>query len=299
MWLFYALLGPPFWALVHILDSHCVGNVFDRPWMGVITSSLATATIFLIVLCVFPFTGYDLQLPDLQIIVLAMAAGGLIQLGQTFYFKALEKTEAGIVAAYGNFTPTLLPIASYFLLGDVLEFWHYISIGVLVIASICFCLIDISRKGKCDSVFLMLITCALQVSAILIEKYVFEQGAFLAGFMFIIIGVVLSGVLPVLIIPNIRKAFVQNVPKLKPLAPVFVGIEMANLIALYLSQKAIDLGSPTLSAAMETTVPGYTFLLTMLLLSLKHRFGNQEARYKIGTKLVLVGIMTAGVVQMA
>jgi drug/metabolite transporter (DMT)-like permease len=299
MWLFYALVGPPFWALVHILDGHCVGNVFDRSWMGVITSSLATAAIFIVALLVFPFSGYALQLPDIKFILLAMLAGGLIQLGQSFYFNALEKTEAGIVAAYGNFTPTLLPIASYVLLGDVLEPWHYLSIGVLVVASICFCLIDISRSGKCDSVFLMLIASTLQVSAILIEKYVFENGDFLVCFGFIIIGVILSGVLPVLISSGVRKAFVKNVPKLKPLALVFLAIEMANLIALYMSQKAIDLGSPTLSAAMETTVPGYTFLLTMLLIALKHRFGNKEASYKIGTKLLLVGIMTVGVVQIA
>lgn len=297
MWLFYALLGPPFWALVHILDSHCVGNVFDRPWMGVITSSLSTAVIALIALFFLPCV--DWQLPEWHIIVLAMLAGGLIQLGQGFYFQALEKTEAGIVAAYGNFTPTLLPLVSYFLMGDVLQPWHYITIGVLVIASICFCLIDVSRHGKWDSVFLMLVASTAQVSAILLEKYVFEQGTFSTSFAFVIMGVVLSGLLPILVAPSVRKAFSNNIPKLKPLAPLFIGIETANLVALYLSQKAVDLGSPSLASAMETTVPGYTFLLTILLLSLKHRFGNEEARYQLRTKLILVGIMTAGVVQLA
>lgn len=297
MWLFYALLGPPFWALVHILDSHCVGNVFDRPWMGVITSSLATAVLSLIGLFVLPYA--DWQLPDWPIIALAMLAGGLIQLGQGFYFQALEKTEAGIVAAYGNFTPTLLPLASYFLMGDVLQPWHYITIGVLILASICFCLIDVSRHGNWDSIILMLIASTAQVSAILIEKYVFVHSTFLISFMFIIMGVVLSGVLPLLMVPSIRNAFSNNLPKIKPLAPLFLGIEFANVIALYLSQRAVDLGSPTLASAMETTVPGYTFLLTILLIALKHRFGNEEARYKLRTKLILVGIMTAGVVQLA
>ncbi|WP_411726154.1 EamA family transporter [Methyloglobulus sp.] len=297
MWLYYALLGPPFWAIVHILDSHCVGNVFDRPWMGVITSSLATAVIALIALFFLP--GVDWQLPEWHIIALALLAGGLIQLGQGFYFQALEKTEAGIVAAYGNFTPTLLPLVSYFLIGDVLELWHYITIGVLVIASICFCLIDVSRHGKWDSVLLMLMASTAQVAAILIEKYVFEQGTFFTGFAFVIMGVVLSGVLPILVVPSVRKAFSNNIPKLKPLAPLFIGIEMANLVALYMSQRAVDLGSPSLASAMETTVPGYTFLLTILLLSLKHRFGNEEARYELRTKLILVGIMTAGVMQLA
>ena len=297
MWLFYALLGPPFWALVHILDSHCVGNVFDRPWMGVITSSLSTGMLSLIALFFLPYMNW--QLPEWHIIALALLAGGLIQLGQWCYFQALEKTEAGIVAAYGNFTPTLLPLASYFLMGDVLQPWHYITIGVLVIASICFCLIDVSRHGNWESIILMLMASTGQVSAILIEKYVFVHSTFLISFMFIIMGVVLSGVLPLLLVPGVRKAFSNNLPKIKPLAPLFLGIELANVIALYLSQRAIDLGSPSLASAMETTVPGYTFLLTILLLSLNHRYGNEEARYKLRTKLVLVGIMTAGIIQMA
>ncbi len=297
MWLFYALLGPPFWALIHIMDSHCVGNVFDRPWVGVITSSLATAVFMLFALMLLPLDG--LVVPEWHIIAMAVSAGGLIQLAQVFYFQALEKTEAGIVAAYGNFTPTLLPLASYLVLGDVLDFWHYISIGVLVIASICFCLIDVSRNGNWSSIILMLLASASQVSAILLEKYVFMHSLFYVGFGFVILGVVLSGLLPVLCLRKIRLTFRSNLPRLKPFAPLFLCIELANLIALYLSQKAVDLGSPTLAAAMETTVPGYTFLLTMILIALNPKLGNQEAKYRLRTKLILVGIMTASVMQMA
>ncbi len=297
MWLYYALLGPPFWALVNILDSHCVGNVFDRPWVGVITGSLATAVILLAFPFVLPFI--DWALPDWEIIALAILAGGLIQLSQAFYFQALESTEAGIVAAYENFTPTLLPIASYFILGDALELWHYIAIGVLVMASLCFCLIDISRDGKWDSIVLMLVTCSLQVMAILIEKYVFERGTFVICFMLIILGVALSGILPLLFSRKVRKIVRENSPKLKPLALMFIGLECANLVALYLSQKAVDLGSPALSAAMETTVPGYTFLITVALVYFKHRYGDEDAKYRLRTKLLLVAIMSVGVAQIA
>ena len=89
MWLFYALLGPPFWAFLSILDSHCVGNVFDRPWIGVITGSLATS----IMLLAFPFVlAYvEWQLPEWRIIGLALLVGGLIQLQQAFFFQALRK----------------------------------------------------------------------------------------------------------------------------------------------------------------------------------------------------------------
>ena len=298
MWLYYALLGPPFWALLNILDSHCVGNVFDRPWMGAITGSLATGVLALAFPFILPYL--DWELPELQIIALAVLAGMLIQLSQAFYFQALERTEAGIVAAYENFTPTLLPLVSFFLMGDVLEVWHYIAIGVLVIASICFALIDLSRNGSWDSIILMLVVSSLQVAVILIEKYVFDHSSFIISFMFIIVGVVLSGVLPLLFVPKVRKIFVNNIPKLLPFVPLFLGLELANLVALYLSQKAVDLGSPALSAAMETTVPGYTFVLTIVILYFKKQYGNQEeVRFRLRTKLVLVGIMTAGVMQIA
>lgn len=297
MWLYYALLGPPFWALVNILDSHCVGNVFDRPWIGVITGSLATAVILIAFPFILPYVEW--QIPEWHIVVLSLLAGGFIQLAQAFYFQALENTEAGIVAAYENFTPILLPLASYFLLGDELQPWHYVAIGVLVLSSLCFCLIDVSKNGKWDSVFLMILASLLQVAAILIEKYAFEHGDFTICFMFIITGVVLSGFLPILLSAQVRKIFIANAPKLKPFALLFVGLETANVVALYLSQKAVDLGSPALTAAMETTVPGYTFLLTILLLYFNNKYGDEDARYRLGTKLVLVGIMAAGVAQIA
>lgn len=297
MWLYYALLGPPFWAILNIIDSHFVDNVFDHPWVGVITGSLATAVILLVFPFVLPFVEW--HLPEWQIIALALFAGGLVQFQQTFFFQALENTEAGIVAAYENFTPTLLPLASYFLMGEVLEFWHYLAIGVLIIASLCFCLIDISRNGNWSSIFLMLFASIIQVAVILIEKYVFEHSDFIISFMFIIIGVVVGGLFPLLLLPKVRKSFSDNVPRLKPFALLFVGIEFANVVALYLGQKAIDLGSPALSAAMETTVPGYTFLIAILLLYFKKQYADEDVRYRLRTKFVLVGIMTAGVMQIA
>ena len=297
MWLYYALLGPPFWAVLNILDSHCVGNVFDRPWVGVITGSLATAIMLLAFPFVLPYIEWEL--PEWHIIALAFFVGGLIQLQQAFFFQALDTTEPGIVAAYENITPTLLPFASYFFLGDALQPWHYVSICVLVIASLCFALIDVSRNGRWDSIVLMLLASSIQVAVILIEKYVFEHSAFVISFMFILIGVVLSGVLPLFWVSNVRKTFSNNIPKLKPFIPLFIGLEFVNVFALYFSQKAIDLGSPALSTAMEATVPAYSFLFTIVLLIFKHRYGNEDVRYRLRTKLVLVGIMSFGVMQIA
>ncbi|MGZ8185548.1 MAG: EamA family transporter [Methylobacter sp.] len=296
MWLFYALLGPPFCAIVHVLDSHCVENVFDRPCMGVITGSLASLVIFLAVPFVMPFVIW--KLPEWNVIVLALLAGSLIQLSQGFYFKALQYSEPGIVAAYWNFIPILLPLASYYLLDEVLTFWQYAGIGILIFTSVCFCLLDSCLQGKLYSFLLMLAACIVQVITMLIQKMVFEQGSFFICFLIVMVGIIGSGALP-LLIPDIRKAFCKNTGTLRPAIPMLIGIEVVNWVALYTALRAVDLGDPALVAAVETTIPGYTFALTLLLGATTKRFDRKEARQRLPIKLALVAAMTVGVWQVS
>ncbi|CAA9889743.1 EamA-like transporter family [Candidatus Methylobacter favarea] len=296
MWLFYALLGPPFCAIVHVLDSHCVENVFDRPFMGVITGSVASLVILLAVSFAMPFAIWQLPGPD--VVVLALLAGGLIQLSQAFYFKALQYSEAGIVAAYWNLIPILLPLTSYYLFDEVLTLWQYAGIGILIFTSVCFCLLDSCLKGRWYSFMLMLAACMVQVITMLIQKTVFEQGEFFICFLIVMIGIIGSGVLP-LLIPDIRKALGNNMPTLRPAIPMLIGIEAVNWVALYTALRAVDLGEPALVAAVETTIPGYTFALTLLLVATTKRFDNKEARQQLPLKLALVALMTVGVWQVS
>jgi hypothetical protein len=84
---------------------------------------------------------------------------------------------------------------------------------------------------------------------------------------------------------------------LRPAIPMIVGIEVANLVALFMSQRAIDLGIPSLVAAVESTIPAYTFALSIaLVLFTKERFGDPKAWHRLPLKLILVGIMAVGVV---
>jgi uncharacterized membrane protein len=292
MWLLFALLGTFFWAIVHVLDRHCVERVFNRPWMGVITSSLASLTVFLALPFAIPFV--TLELPAWGIIFLALFAGALVQLSQAFYFQALEHTEAGIVAAYWNLTPTILPLASYILLGKVLDGWHYVGIAVLVVSSVCFCLVDTNLRGRWQSFLLMFGASAVQVPALLIEKYVFEQGTFFVGFLLITVGIIASGSAP-LLVPGVRRAVARNLVTLRPAIPLIVGIECANLTALFMSQRAIDLGIPSLVAAVEASLPAFTFVLAIILLSVNKLFSDEEARGWLPLKLILVGTMGYGV----
>jgi len=260
--------------------------------MGVVTSSLASLSVVLFVPFAMPFASW--QLPPNNILVVALCAGMLIQVSQVLYFQALDNTEAGIVAAYWNLTPALLPVASYWMLGKILAGWHYIGVAILVVSSAIFCLVDTNLKARRNSFLLMLLASTLQVVALLLEKRVFETASFFIGFLVVIAGIIVTGALPLLAAP-VRRAFVANLATLRPAVPLIIGIEVANLIALLMSQRAISLGVPSLVAAVEATVPAYTFALAIVLLAVTRRFGDVEARTNLGIKVVLVAAMAVGV----
>jgi drug/metabolite transporter (DMT)-like permease len=296
MWLLFALLTPLFFAVVHVVDAYCVEDVFDQPWMGFVTSALASA-----VLCI-PLSALLLlsewQTPSLEITLMALGAGCLIQLSQLLYFQALKYTEAGIVAAYWNMVPMLVVLLSFLLLHERLDTNEYAGIALLIVASIAFCALDTNLEMRGRSFALMAAAAALQAAMFLMEDVVFAGTSYASGFLLITLGLVLTGLAPMLL-RSPRRAFVANLPRLTPAVGILIGIEVINLLALASSQRAVDLGTPSLVAAVETTIPAYTFMLSIAMLSLLPMFGDTDSRKHLPKKLGLVGLMSAGVFMLA
>ncbi len=290
MWLFFALLFPLFYALVSVFDSYCVDKVFDRPWMGAITSSLASCVALLIIPLAMP--GW--QTPGWQIVALALLAGSLMQMAQALYFQSLAYSEAGIVAAYLNLIPVILPIVAYTLLDQTFGPWTYVGIALNIAASVLMCLLDSNFQARWKSFFMMLAGCFLYAAAVLIEKYIFDRIPVLEGFLLITAGIVISGSLP-LALPQVRLIFRKNMLALRPAIAILFGIEVVNLLAIYFRHRALSLGDPSLIEAVATIQPGYTFGLSFLLYFVTPRFGDAQAKEKLWLKLILVGAMVGGV----
>lgn len=290
MWLLFALLCPFFYAIVCVLDSYCVGKIFDRPWFGVITSSLASSLAFLLIPFVIPIW----QTPGWQIIVLAFLAGALIQAMQALYFQSLAHSEAGVVAAYLNFVPAILPVVSYWLFGQAFGLWTCVGIVINILASVLMCLIDSNCQTRWRSFFLMLAGCSFYSAGLLIEKYIFDCVPVLEGFLLITLGIVTSGLLP-LLLRRVRSAFRKNLSRLKPALPTIAGIEVINLLAIYSRHRAVSLSNPSLIEAIATIQTAYIFLLSISLYSLAPRLGDPQAGNRLWAKLLLVVAMIIGV----
>lgn len=292
MWLLFALLSPALWAVVHVLDSHCVHRRFDRPWVGMTVSSLASLAIVPAVPLIAPLVEWTT--PTWSLAAWAVFAGVLIQASQALYFQSLARSEAGIVAAYWNLVPAMLPAVAFVLLGRVFGFGQYLGIAVIVGASLGMCLSDRHVRGRWQSLLLMFGAAVLHVIALLSLDPIYDKLPYFETFLLTLCGIVACGCAP-LLSRRARIVFRQNAGRLLSSWRLLVGIEVINLCALAFSHKAVQLGCPSLVEAVESTIPAFCFVLSMTLCRLAPRLGDRESFQHVGWKLTCVAVMVVGI----
>jgi drug/metabolite transporter (DMT)-like permease len=292
IWLAFALASPAFWAIVHVLDAYCVDRIFDKPWMGLITSGLCTLAILPALWMILLLQGIE---PTSTIVIFqCLACGLLFVASQRLYFQALSITESGIVAAYWNFIPLLLPVASYFLWGEWLTWRQAAGSAVLVTGSVAFCLLDGNMQSRWSAFGMMFLGALLQVAYFLIQKDLLKSCPAFQGFVLISSFIALIATLPLVAAP-IRRSLVSNWKTIRPVTGLLLAIEAANLTAIATSHYAVNHGIPSLVAAVESTIPGYTFVFSFLLYAMTGKIGEQEAREHLTWKLSLVLLLAWGV----
>jgi uncharacterized membrane protein len=288
MWIQYALFSSFLWAIVTVLDEHCVDNIFSKPWLGVITSSGISAGIFLLV----PFLNMPIVIPQWDILLICIFTGAVIQLSQVYYFRALDSSDSGTVSAYWNLTPTFLPVISYWLFGYIITGNNYIGIGLLLVASIGLCAID-KFESKWDTLYLMSIAASLQTGVVLLEKYIFDRSQFFGAFLSVSMSICLTGLFS-LGMKEVRVSLVKDLPKIKKALPVFIIIELVNWVALYTGQTAVKMGVPSLVSAIEASIPAFAFAISLTVMGLSRKI-DAETRKKLPMKWAMVGLMMTGV----
>jgi drug/metabolite transporter (DMT)-like permease len=292
VWLICALISPFFWAIVHVFDSYCVNEVFDRPWIGIVTSGFTT-------LLVLPLFAIGLLFSEfvpvsMGALALCLICGAAFMVSQAFYFQALAISESGIVAAYWNFIPVILPFTSYFIFSEILTPWQYTGMAVLVSSSVAFCLLDGNLESRWTSFWLMFFGALLQVVYFQVQKIVFDYMPVYQAFCIIGLAMGVTGIAP-LFMTRPRAVFRQNWQKIRPSLQVLAVIEVANLVAIGTSQLAVDFGRPSLVSAVEASIPAYTFSLSFFLYVITRTPGEEEAKENYPIKIALVGVMIAGV----
>ena len=294
MWLFLALLAPLLFAIIHVIDHYCIEEVFDRPWIGSLAGSMTTLIVLTLVLpYALPFL--DLQFGGLSIALLCIACGVMIQLSQYLYFQSLSQSEVGIVAAYWNMIPIMIAMGSFAILGRVLSPLHYAGIALLVTASSLLFLLDENAHFRRKTLILMIVACVFQAATYLLLDHIYTLIPFISAFILMSCGIIIAGMIP-LLFRRARQILRSNAPLILKAGTMLLLVEVLNLAALFCAEKAIDLGIPSLVAAAETTIPAFTFVLSILLLILSNgRYGDRRSLLNIGSKVGAVFVMVVGV----
>ncbi len=294
MWLLYSILASLFFATVHILDSFCVDDIFEKPWMGMITSACASLIAFAPLPYVLPFVSWSW--PEINIIAMALAAGALFQFSHFLYFQALSYSQAGIVAAYWNLIPVFTPLISFVVLNQLLSPLQYLGIIVLVSSSTYMLSLDDDLITAKKAFTLMLAASSMQACAYLLLDHVYLYVEFVQGYLIMLISVISVGMSP-LLFSGVRTTIKASYPSIKRAASLIISIEIFYLVALASAQKAISLGDPSLVSAVETTMPAFIFFLsTFFILSrFTARFSDPKSSHWLPQKMISILFMSIGV----
>jgi len=269
-----------------------VNKIFEKPWFGVITSSLSSMIVFQSIPFVAPFV--DTSIPETTLIIIAFLAGCFFQSSQFFYFRALIYSDAGIVSAYWNFTPAFLPLASYIIFRQAFNLHQYIGIIIQIFASVGLCLVDSNLRTRWIALFFMLGGSMLQVIGYMMEDYVFDRAPFFPAYLIFTAGLITTGFVP-LFWHTYRQQVLRNFRTLISFLRIFLLIEIVNLVAIALGQFALTSSSAPLVAAISSTIPMHIFLINLFLLRFVPKLVKRESPHKLPYKFGLVTCMVFGV----
>ena len=290
-WLFFALLAPFLYAIVNLVDDNLLKNVHKSPHSGAVVAGIFGG-LPLISLFV-----YDLKSVSLAVLMSAILAGFFLSVFYFGYFSAFEKESPSVVIALIGTAPVFLAIFGYIFLGERLTKTQLIGGAVVLVASI---IMAIKREGKIKIsksigyVFISLICTSLYSG---FAKYSFDRSDFYTVYMYISLGMLLGGLYFIyfLVISKKAKTLKRLRKNIKKYFFVFLAAELLALAAEFTMNKAISMGSVTLTRAIEGIQPAFVLLIAVLLSPLNKNMFREASEGGKLKKLLCIIAMAFGI----
>ena len=297
MWLLYAFSGPVLWAASTHIDKYLVDRYFHNSDTAVLM--VFTALIGALALPVIAWAHPGVFKPQGWAIAV-MALSGLLHMGaMLFYLRAIQTTEASVIAPLFQ-TPTLFTVLlAWLLLHEALAWRQLAGVGLIFLGVVA---LSVGSKARVKAlqpgvVFLML-GCGLvmSLSAVLFKLFALKDDFWVTTF-WNFAGEALFG-LAILAVPRYRRQFVALFRK-HP-GPV-IGINGANeLINLGggLGVRYASLSAPVaLVSAVSSTVTLFVFAFGVVLTLFWPRAAKEDLSLgSLVRKVIAAAFVTAGVV---
>lgn len=296
-WLLLALLGPISWAASTHADKYLVDRYFKNSDTAVLMVFTALIGLLMLPAALFiePAT---LSIP-LKSILVMLTSGVLYMSALLFYLKAIQSTEATVVAPLFQLTVIFTFVLGYLILHEMPSLVHTIG-AVIIISGVLILSIDTSfhfRAPKIRIVLLMILCTFILALSNVIFKFFAVSESFWSTIFWTYLGDALFGIF-ILLIPKYFKQFKHL---LKTNTKAFLAINGANeLVNLGggLSVSFASLFAPIfLVSAISSTTTLFVFLFGIILTIFLPKLAHEDlSRANLLQKGFAALLVTAGVI---
>ncbi|MEI8096595.1 MAG: hypothetical protein WCG73_00600 [Candidatus Moraniibacteriota bacterium] len=265
-WLLLSLIAPFLWAVVSVIDTHFVHDVYEDEYDGTVVSGIFQSLPWLLV----PLGIVHFIFPGIEVAGLAFLAGGMFICSFYCYFKALFVSNDGaLMQILWGVSVLVVPFFAWMCIGEVLQSIHYIGITI-AFAGICLFNFDgkIKKIGFSRILFPMIgAVVFLSLSMVITKKVQQPSADFWSIFLVFSAGATIFSLVILAIGKKNPFKRAQKIAKLSgKYFPIFAIAEGLSIVATITSQTAISL-APAVSfvAVIESLVPVFVMMIGLVI----------------------------------
>jgi len=294
-WLFFALLAPAIYALVVFIDKYVVSKEIKdylcMPIYSAIVGLIAGTLLWLV---------FGRPLLSFKDTIIVFSVGILSMFSFVAYFKAIMHDEASTINLLFQMTPVLIIILSFLFLKERLTVTQLIGFVVIFGGTLGVSL-EIPKRGEeirfTPAFFLIVLYDVLWASSAILMKFALEVNTFTKNLSYYSWGVGLGGVVLYLFVPSIRKAFLENVKKVRKRAIGLISFnEALFILGRSITYYAFSIGSVALVSVLEGTQVFYGILFGWIAMFIAPKiFKENIGRFELLKKILSATILFFGI----
>ncbi|HLC61211.1 MAG TPA: EamA family transporter [Candidatus Nanoarchaeia archaeon] len=259
-WVFFVLIAQFIWSFTTMIDKFIISKKhISNPLVYIIINGL-TNLAFIFLLLFFKFE--PLSFGNFMIALISSTG---FAVGIILYYKAVQYEEISRITLLYQSTPLFVFGLSMIFLSETLSAYHLLGFFFLLCAGIIAAYKKFHNKFVLSKAFYLMIASNIFIAVAYISaKHVFNVTGFWSAVLWLrVTGFV---ALTVLLIPSVRKDFVQTFKEMKNKIRGLIGFKMLiDSIAFVASDFAILLGPVSLvSALSNASLPLFVFGLAIL-----------------------------------
>lgn len=292
-WIWFSLIAMCIWSFTSLIDKFVLSK-------GYIKSPFAFIALngMMNVLLIFLLPFIKVTALSFYDFLILLVSGASLAAAVALYYRAVQYEEISRIAIMFQFSPILVLVISFFMLGEILTMNHFIGFILLLLAGV----IVSYKKGNgkfkiSEAFFYMMLSAVLGSISIVAARHIIKATDFWNAFFWLRASSLTA--LFVLFAPNVRREFAESFRKAGKNIRSLLGFKMLVDFSAFIFAGYALLNTPAvalMSALNSTVLPMLVFVLTLLTsLYLPGIIKEEISRNILLTKIIAIILIAAGI----